>query len=270
MASATLVIAGVGEGKTSLLTHLFEEIYFKEGTELKNSCCKKLTELNKSRKTPFILPDEPPLYTDQNSYKVKFKVGYEKWFESYSLNPYYMGATDGERPTQYVLPYSVIFIPEIQKYADSRLGLKFPRALARILEIRRHLHLKFFMDGHRGSFIDLKVRGMCDCVIDLQRQEHDYDRLGRIVRTHWYCREYKNIDKYEEGTDFIETVYTHEGNIFDDYDSFGCEGELIPPDGVQFSAFKHMSYAEAQKTLPPEQAKFFNPNEPKGWRKNGE
>lgn len=270
MASATLVIAGAGEGKTGLLTYFVKTEYFENGHELRRNCCEYLTRLNKNRNTPFELPKDPPIYTDTTDYKVRFKVGWEKWFETYAICPYYMGATDGNRPTQYVLPYSIIAIPEIQKYADSRLGSKFPRALSRIFEIRRHLHLKFLMDGHRGSFIDLKVRAMCDRVIDLQKQEHDRDELGRIVRTRWYCKEYKSIAKYEEGTDYVETVYTNEGNIFDDYDSFGCASELIPPEGVQFSTYKHMSYADAQKNLPPDQARFFNPNEPKGWRTNGE
>lgn len=269
MASATLVLAGAGEGKTGLLTCILKTEYFEHGRELKDNCCKYLTRLNKDRETPFELPEDPPFYIDVLNYNVKFKVGYKKWFKPYAISPYFLGATDGDRPTQYVLPYGLIFIPEIQKYADSRKGTTFPRALSRLFEIRRHLHLQIYMDGHRGSFIDLKVRAMCDRVIDLQYQEHDRDELGRIIRTRWYCREYKSIAKYEEGTDFIETVYTNEGNIFEDYDSFGCAGELIPPEGAQFSTLKPMTYDEAKKTLPPEQAQFFNPNEPKGWRSKG-
>lgn len=264
--NATLILAGTGEGKTSLLVYLTKKAYHESGRFRKRRCIEMLTRLNKDRETPFELPEDPPIYTDVNSLKVKFKVGYNKWFEPYALNPYYMGINHPKLDTQYVLPWSMIVIPEVQVYGDSRKGTSFPRALSRVFEIRRHFHLEIFMDGHRGSFIDLKIRGMCNRIIDLVKQEHDYDELGRIIRTHWYCKEYKNYDKYEEGIDYVETEYVNEGNIFKYFDSFGCAREFVPPEGVQFSMHKAMTYAEAKAKLPPKEAQFFDQREPADFR----
>lgn len=269
---AMLILAECGAGKTSLLNCILKKTYWEQGYELLQNSRNFITEkLNANRKVPFELPDEPPIYTDMTSFKVKFCTGYEQYYEPYGINPFYMGLGRGKDKTQYVLPYGQIFIPEIQKYGDSRNGTTFPRALSRLFEIRRHFHLSFYMDGHRGNFIDLKIRAMCNCVIDLERQEHERDGMGRIIKTRWYCREFKNIDAYDayyagKDADYKETVYENTGNVFEDYDSFGCKNEFVPPDGVQFSTLKPKS-AEEIKNLPPEIAQFYDPNEPKWFRK---
>ncbi len=265
----TLILAGAGEGKTGLLAAILKKTKAEKGRELLSQCRKELERLNVGREIPYDLPEEPPIYVDGTSLKVKYKIGYNKWYEPFSINPYYMGVGEDK---EYILPYGVVFIPEIQKYAPSRKSANFPAAFGRIFEIWRHLHYDIYMDGHRGSFIDLKVRGMCTRVIDLLKQEHEYDDMGRIVKTTWYCREFKNIEDYDKYTAGnldvynVETTYENEGDIFKDYDSFGCAEELLPPGNAQFSMHKSMTYAEAKAKLPPEQAKFFNPVEPKSFR----
>lgn len=272
MSSATLILALPGTGKTSLLAYLLKERYKNHGKQLLNNCCGVLERINQGRKTPFDFPDKPPIYADVTSFKVKFKIGYDKWFEPYAINPYYMGVVrEREMPIQYVLPYGQIFIPEIQKYGDSRKSTTFPSILSRVFEIRRHFNLDIFMDGHRGSFVDLKIRALCNRILDLKYQEHDYDKLGRIERTRWYCNEFSSFDAYEEfykhsDVEYKEIVYENEGNIFNDYDSFGCESEFVPPEGQQFSMLNPLSQSEIKK-LPAEIAQFYNPSEPKGFRK---
>lgn len=271
--SARLFLGDPGAGKTSLMACILKSIYRTKGRRLLNNSIDLILRLNKSRGIePFEIPEQPPIYTDVTSFKVKFKVGYEEWFEPYVLNPYYMGVENKKIDTQYVLPYSQIFIPEIQKYADSRKGQTFPAQLSRIFEIRRHFHLDIFMDGHRGRFIDLKIRGMCDRVIEIQKQEHERDELGRIIKTIWYVREFEGYAAYEAycergGSDYVENTYSYDGNIFKIYDSFGCENEFVPTEGkgAQFSTLKPLTMEEV-KRLPKEIAKFYNPNEPKGFR----
>lgn len=273
MSSATLVLALPGAGKTSLLALLLQLAYIEHGRELQYKSCKLICELNRECAiAPYELPLQPPIYTDITSFKVKFKVGYNKWFEPYGLNPYYLGVNDERRDTQFVFPYSQIFIPEIQKYADSRKGQTFPKSLSRVFEIRRHFHLDIYMDGHKGNFVDLKIRAMCDRVIDLLKQEHEYDELGRIVKTTWYCREFKSYEAYEAynsggEVESVETTYIHEGNIFDYYDSFGCQDEFLPPrnKGAQFSNLKALPSQKIGR-LPKEIAKYYSYSEPKEFR----
>lgn len=265
--SSTLILALPGTGKTSLLAAIMKDRYFKYGKRLLKNCIKMLQSFNQDRTDKFEMPTQPPFYADVNSFKVKFKVGYDKWFEPYIINPKFMGINDEKRQPQFVLPYSQIFIPEIASYADSRKSSCFPESLAQLFAKRRHFYLDIFMDGHYGNFIDQKVRNMCDKVIDLQRQEHEYDELGRIVRTKWYCREFDSMDEYDAyltnpGNNFKETIYTNEGNIFSIFDSRGCLKEFIPPEGVQFSTLKPLTLDKIAK-LPAEIARFYNYSKPK-------
>lgn len=270
MSKVTLILGIPGAGKTSLMSCMLKSIYKTQGRRLLQKCNDVITRLNKNRKTPFKFPTQPPIYTDVTTYKVKFKVGYDKWFEPYIINPYYLGVGKKKKDVQFLLPYGQIFIPEMQKYTDSRQGQTFPKKLKRLFEIRRHFNLDIYMDGHRGHFIDLKVRAMCDRIIEIQSQEHETDVLGRITRTVWNVREFNGYKAYEEytdhnGTDYTEKTYAYDGNIFKTYDSFGCEDEFVPPEGEQFSTLKPLKPEEIAK-LPKEVAKFYDAEEPKGYR----
>ena len=264
-----LILSEPGTGKTSLVATLTEEIYYEEGRERFKNCCEKLEELNKSREQPFELPTQVPIYTPRD-FELKFQIDYEKWYKPYMLNPYYLGLTNKKIDTQYLFPYSVVCIPEFQKYTNSRKGQSLPEAFHRTFEIHRHWHLLFIMDGHRGSFIDLKVRALTRRIIEVQHQVHEYDEMERIIKTTWYCREFDKLKDYDEyidgsGTNFRETTYTHDYDIFEDYNSYSCSEEFIPPEGKTFSTLKHISTAEIEK-LPPEIAKFYSRSEPENFR----
>lgn len=264
----TLVLSEPGTGKTSLLMAICKQTYLTEGKKLLVDCCGILEELNKTRNEPFELPTEPPIYTSRDC-PAKFHVGFNKWYMPFMLNPYYIGVNSNAE-AQFLLPCSVVFIPELQKYTNSRKGQSLKENFYRVFEIYRHWHLRFYMDGHRGSFIDLRVRAMTRHVIEVQRQEHERDIMGRIIRTTWYCREFFSLKDYDDymahdTPNYTETKYTNEGNIFDCYDSFSCRSEFIPPEGKTFSMIKPLSLTEAKK-LPAEIAKYYDPNEPAFFR----
>lgn len=267
-----LILSEPGTGKTSLMAALTELLYHDEGQERLNKCCDKLIQLNENREQPFELPTQPPIYRSPD-FTLKFQIDYEKWYEPFIINPYYLGLTNPKIETQYLLPYSVVCIPEFQKYTNSRKGQSLPEAFHRTFEIHRHWHLLFLMDGHRGSFIDLKIRALTRRIIEPQEQIHERDEMGRIIKTTWNCREFDKLKDYDEyidghGTNYKETTYEYVGNIFDNYNSYSCEEEFVPPVGKTFSMLKPLTQAEINK-LPPEVSKFYVRNEPPNFRGSG-
>lgn len=264
-----MVLSEPGTGKTSLIGHLVESIYYNAGQERLNLCRQKLTELNKNRAEPFEFPEQVPIYTPRD-FKLRFQIDYETYYEPYLLSPYYLGLTNDKLDTQYLLPYSVIGLPELQKYTNSRKGASLPEPFHRTFEIHRHWHLLFITDGHRGSFIDLRVRALTRLILEIQEQIHERDEMGRIIQTTWNCRAFHSVRDYEDYIDhnaetYTEVTTTHKYDIFDDYDSFGCSEEFEPPAGKTFSMLPRLSQAEINK-LPPETAKFYAMGEPAGFR----
>lgn len=270
--SSTLILGNIGAGKTSLMACILKSIYRTKGRRLLSKSNRELTALNKSQCIePFELLEQPPIYTDLQ-FSVKVKIGYEKWFEPYILNPYYMGTVNSKLDTQYLPPYSQIFISEMQTYADSRKSITFPPQMSALFAKRRHFKYEIYMDGQRGVFIDKKVRELCDRIIEIQEQEHVRDEFRRIVKTNWRVREFEGYEAYEDylerkGVCYIEKTYEYEGNVFKIYNSYGCANEFVPPKGkgTQFCTLKPLT-AEEIKKLPAKIAKFYNPTEPKGFR----
>ena len=263
-----LVLSEPGTGKTSLLMAILKHLYFTRGKIRLKKCRQMLEELNKNRKIPFELPTEPPFYTSRDC-PARFKVGYEKWYEPYMLNPYYIGV-NSYADAQFILPYGVAVIPELQKYTNSRRGQSLQERFYREFEIYRHWHLLFLVDGHKGSFIDLRVRALTKHVIEIQKQVHERDGMGRILKTTWYCREFYSMKDYDDyilhnAATYRETKYENDGNIFECYDSFSCKDEFIPPEGKSFSMLKPLSQSEIKK-LPPETAKYYSFEEPAAFR----
>lgn len=263
-----LVLSEPGTGKTSLLMAMIKHLYFTRGKILLKKCRNVITELNKNLKTSFELPEEPPLYTSRDC-PARFQVGYEKWYEPYMLNPYYIGV-NSYADAQFLLPWGVAAIPEFQKYTNSRRGQSLAERFYRVFEIYRHWHLLFLLDGHKGSFIDLRVRALTKHIIEIQKQVHEYDEMGRIIKTTWFCREFDSMRDYDDyilhnAATYRETKYENYGNIFECYDSFSSKDEFIPPEGKAFSMLKPLSQSETYK-LPPETAKYYSFTEPAAFR----
>lgn len=259
-------------GKTSWLQRLIEEIYYNRGSELHRLSCKEIDKLNIDREIKLDYPDKdmPPIYAPIDM-GVKFRVKRDKYFEPYVLNPYLLSQTNPEIPPQSFLPYGQLIIPEAQKYFNSRQHQSLDSGVYRLFETHGHNKLDIYMDCHVGGFIDVRIRSLVGKVIEVNCQKHIYDGLGGIIHTTWYCREFECLQDYDEYfrnhdiKKYNETTYEYDGNIFNHYNSYGCQNELIPPEGQQFSMLKPLSSAEIRK-LPPEKAIYYSITEPAGYR----
>lgn len=264
------IISGVpGAGKSSLNAYFLYSTYREEGRTLLKRCRAKIEELNKTRLHPLTLPAQPPIYSD---FKVKFPAGYKKWYEPYFINGYYMGLSNERLKTQFLPPYAKVFLGESQRYYNSRKSGSFPDFVSRFYEMHRHFGLDIYLDVQRVRLIDPNIRELCRRFIEVQGMEHTRDKLGRITRTVWHCREFGNWIDFEDylntGADtYKETTYSYDGNIFDCYDSFSFFENYLPEDvaGNDICYLKHLSRAEA-RFIGADKAEFYKSGEPVAYR----
>lgn len=271
----TLIVGLPGHGKTSWLQRKIEETYHTSRYKLWRLCCKEIDKLNnKGREVKFEYPAKgvPPIYATRDMGS-KFRVKRNEYYEPFIVNPYQISPTNKDVPTQYFLPYAQIFIPEAQKYYDSKQHQTITPGTYRFFEAHRHNHYEIYLDSQVGGFIAARIRKLVDRVIEVHHQEHRYDGLGGIIHTTWHCREFECLQDYDEYfsnhdvKNYTETTYGYDGDIRRNYNGHGCQDELIPPEGQQYSMLKPLSNEEI-KRLPPEQAIYYSIMEPEGYRKN--
>lgn len=268
----TLVVGVRGTGKSSFLTYQGYKAKFERGDYLRTRSAALTAELNKTYKLSLTPPPDVPIYS---SMKMRYLVGYYKYYEPYFINPYYLGVNDGSgKPALYVPPGSVVIIPELQRVINSRESSSFPNRLSQWFEESRHFDIEFWGDGQRGHLMDLNVRAITDRIIEMQGVENEYDILGRVIRTTWHCREFSCLRDYDDYVkknipSYKETTYEYNGNIFACYDSKERKRDYIPPRGQDFSYMKHLTAEEITK-LPPKQAEIYSLDEPTWFRGKNE
>ena len=155
----TIIFGAPGTGKTSLNTHFLQTEYKTHGRALLAQTQKRIDEINKTRVKPLALPDKPPIFAN---YKASFKIGYEKTFEPYYINPFYLGLVNENMPTQYLPPNSKVFISEAQRYYNSRKSSTLPDWVSRLYEMHRHYGMEIFLDVQRANLIDLNIKEICN------------------------------------------------------------------------------------------------------------
>lgn len=264
----TIISGAPGAGKSSINSYFLKKVYFEEGRTLLKNCRDKICELNKTRKTPLTLPEMPPIFSD---YKVKFRVGYDKFFEPYFINGYYFGLANERMDTQFIPPYSKIFLGEAQRYYNSRKSANFPDFVSRAYEMHRHYHLDIYMDVQRVWLIDANIRSLCRRFIEVQNSKNILNDVGDIIKTIWYCREFNTWAEYEDylntgAQTYSSTTYTHDGNIFDCFDSFSYFDSFIPDERHDFSFLKFVNRTETEK-LPEDKKIYYKSGEPDGFRR---
>lgn len=264
----TAIVGEGGLGKTSLETFFLEQLLLNEGDTRLKCAAAQIIDFNKTRKSKLSLPDKPPFYTN---FDIKIPVGYKRFFTPYYLNPYYFGIPNIDRDVQAVMPYSVCFFTETDKIYDSR-EKSLPEAVSSIYNKQRHFGLEIFIELHRGMNADTLIRSNVHRFIEIQRQERELNSFKEVIKTTWFCREFEGAKNYMQylnsdgkATTYVNTVYTHVGNIFGYYNTHGCAKEFIPKEGQDFSLLKQPSEIDINK-LPPETAKYYNQSEPKNWR----
>lgn len=265
-----LAVGNKGTGKTSFLVYQAWKAYFERGEILKRRSGEMVKQINKDLGYNLTPPADVPIFTSPKL-KMKFIVGWYKYFEPYLINPYYIGTNDNSgKPIMFTPPGSIFFIPELQRVLNSRKSATFPDRLSQWFEESRQWDIEFWGDGQRGHLMDKNFREITDRIYDMQGVENEYDKIGRIAKTTWHCREFESIKAYDayvnkDANSYEETTYEFVGNIFELYDSKQCKADFIPPKGVDFKYLKHLTQDEILK-LSPEVAALYSMEEPKWFR----
>lgn len=254
-----------GVGKTALNTHIADYSLRVNGRQRLKRSIAKINALNVLRRDKLLLPDVAPFYFN---YEAKFNVGYKKYIEPLWVNPFYL-ALPNSNPIQDILPFAELHITEGQRYWDSRESSTLSEYVSGFFEKHRHFGLDIFIDAQRAKLIDLNIRALAR-IIEVQRMVHVKDVYGRILRTTWYCREFANNQDYEayvegKGANYRTTSYTHDGNIFELYNCKSCEEEYVPAEGNNYRFLKYRNQQEV-KTLPEEVAQFYSTKMPPWFR----
>lgn len=245
----TIIFGKPGAGKSSLNTHFLIDIYEQQGTYLLERTREKIEQLNRDRERPLTLPEKPPIYSD---HQVRFRISYDEYYEPYYINGYYFGIRNTSMRTQFLLPNSKIFLGEVQRYFDSRKSQSFPGWVSRAFEMHRHYGIDLYLELQREGLVDKNIRELGEKFIEVIGMENETDYAGGILSSTFYCREFPDnraVERYIE-TDaktYEETTYTHQGNIFECFDSNAYAKEFLPPEGHDFDLLQFRSQDEVQK-----------------------
>ena len=260
----TIIFGAPGSGKSSLSTYFLKTVYRREGKRRMEQSRELILRANAGRETPLTVPSAPPIFSN---YRVRFKTGYEKWFEPYFVNGYYLGLPNDKMPTQFIPPASAVFLGEAQRFFNSRSNARIPDWVSRFFEMHRHYRVDVWMDVQRPILIDANIRELCKRFIEVREMAHDRDDAGRIVKTVFRCREFDRWGAVEQylsagAGGYRETEYVHDGNIFRSFDSYSYFDDFLPKAGNDFKMLPFRGEQEGDEI-------FYKTDEPRGYRGKG-
>lgn len=248
----TIIFGAPGTGKSSKEVHFIKQLYIEQGRAILAGCRKRIEEINTHRGCDLSVPERVPIFSD---FPVTIKAGYDKYYETYRINGFYLGLSNDRQEVMYVPPGAKIFLSEAQRYYESRQSKTLPGWVSRFYEMHRHYGLDIWMDVQRPKLIDANIREICQHFIEIVKLEHETDFAGRIVKSKWTCREWDGWNKTERyltngETTYEETEYVNVGDIFKLYDSHTYFDNFLPEPGRDFcvSEAERRQYGELYET----------------------
>lgn len=265
-----------GTGKSANLARIVYETYFKRGDVMLEMCCEQIKADNDKFGLDCPFPDKPPIFVGP-FLDVKFEVDFEEFFEPYYLSPFHLGiAEEGEKafPVQFFPPYSLLIIPEAQRYFDARQSGTFPPRVSGFFEKHRHQHLEIILESQRPDLIDLNIRRLTHRFIEMRGVENKTNFAGRVESTTWRTREFASWNEVNDylngkGEGYADKTFKHDGNIFAAYDSYACNKEFFPRTVEGKTSYDFLSsYAQAmEQGFPQGYEDYYKFTEPKGYRR---
>lgn len=227
-----------GTGKSSLMGHFADE-YLKTLSKQRWELSERLIrEKNAKRKTPLSFPNAPPMYAN-TKYKLKTRTGAD--FEPIPITGKELGLNgydDNEYKT--LLPAPFIAIDEAHNEFCSK-GEKLPDGQFQFFMKCRHHRVILLLAAPRAVLLNKDIRASGSRFIEPREMVNQFDAFKRLYKTEWHCREFLHTSAIEEyiATDgksgnYINTVYTHNGDIREIYDGFAFDYEFYPPEGEDF------------------------------------
>ena len=239
----TIVFGKPRAGKTAFMVadavrymNYSQDIY-----DLQQSCISQVHSFNDEEKR-FSIPEWAPVYSN---FRISVPCGSLAPVESYYIDGFHMGFENPDVDIMPVLPSARIYLSEAQRYYNSRRSKDLPDWISRFYEEHGHFGLNIMLDVQRPGLIDVNIRELCECFIEVQGMKNKYDNRGNIIRSTFIVRvfpDWKCVDKYISTGDacYQEQKVVFNGCVFDFYRSMCYYNEFIPT-SEDFSTIRHLN-----------------------------
>lgn len=196
-------------------------------------------DLNSKRRIALTTPSAPPVYSNTD-FKLQDNHGRKVTPVRISGCDVGINCPEDDREYKYLFPSSLIIMDEAHGEFKSK-SENLPIGQRKFFNQRRHNRLQIMLASPRAMLIHKDIRGSGAYGIEVQQMVNNYSKFGTLLSSCWYCREFPEEDELEayiksdghEG-DYLETMYKHDGNVFELYDSFAHVGDFAPPEGEQY------------------------------------
>ena len=256
----TIVFGKPGTGKTAYLTADAVE-YMRpsaEGHALYQSCLSQVAALNAAGAC-FEIPAAAPIYSN---YPITVSRGTHPPVSSFYIDGFHLGFENDDVPILPVYPGSRIYLSEAQRYYNCRRAKDLPDWVSRYYEEHRHFGLNIMLDVQRPGLIDVNIRELCECFIEVAELSHKTDSVGNIVSSTFKLRvfeDWKFVDKYLSSGEKCYTEQSRQfaGNVFKHYQSRSYFKQFVPRD--RFSSVRHSDLVGRDVVEDADIAKMFYP-----------
>jgi len=223
----TYIVGGkkpIGAGKTSLMYHLVRPYMMPPLVDEKLTEIRKYIEnmqRNGWNNVSFSEHMECPVYVVGDVF-ISNDSGYaprrtmELEFDQIRL-------PGGKKKAARPLPHSIICIPDLANYVDSRESMSSDgpdKYQCMFLALRRKIGLRFIVDGQYYDGSDKRWRQMADCIIEILEFKHTPGDYYKPAVTEWKCLKfpgYQVYEKYMKTQDenlAEEVTFAHVGDLF--------------------------------------------------------
>ncbi len=232
-----------GKGKSSLMVHFVDDYLKTQGTKRWELSEQLIREENAKRKTPLSLPAAPPVYAN-TKYKLKTRAGND--FEPIPIKGKEIGVTNEKETYKTLYPAPLIALDEAHREFSSK-GENLPDGQLEFFMECRHHRVIMLLAAPRAVLINKDIRASGSRFIEPREVINFFDEFKRLYKTTWFCREFTETGAIEEyissngkSGGFIETDYTHNGNVRELYDGYAFQRHFYPKDGKDFEEYhKH-------------------------------
>lgn len=229
-----------GVGKSTLMRHFVDEYMKTQVIQRWELSDQIIRGENARRKTPLSFPNAPPIYTNTKYDNLKTRSGIK--IEPIPITGKEIGINIEGIDEGYkdLFPAPLIVLDEAENEFVSK-GEHLPKGQLKFLSQCRHYRVLMLLAAPRAVFIHKDIRASGVRVIEPRKFVNEFDVFNRLYKTTWYCREFHDSSALEEyiSTDgksdgYINTTYTHNGNIRELVNSFEYERDFFPKEGKDF------------------------------------
>lgn len=225
-----------GKGKSSLMVHFVDEYLKTQGLQRWELSEQLIRQENAERKTPLSFPTAPPVYSN-----TKYKLTYNsKGFAPIPIKGKEIGVTNEKETYKTLFPAPLIALDEGHREFCSK-SENLPDGQREFFMECRHHRVIMLLAAPRAVLINKDIRASGSRFIEPRKVINFFDDFKRLYKTTWYCREFTESGAIEEyissngkSDGYIETEYTHNGNVRELYDGYAFQKHFYPKDGKDF------------------------------------